>query len=150
MRRKNRGSFTIVVDSREQRAYKFKGAVVTALKAGDYSIDGLEDRIAIERKRPEELFLCAGRERDRFVRELERLADFDYAAIVVEGSLVSLLEPSAFSRVGPKVVLNSLVSWSVKYNVSVWFAGSRRLARTLTYRILEKFWKHRREIDVRE
>ncbi len=42
--------FTIVIDSREQRPYQFPGAVVKTLPTGDYSIVGLTDRVAIERK----------------------------------------------------------------------------------------------------
>jgi len=45
----------IVVDTREQRAYTFPesrvgGVVQAALPAGDYSVQGFETQIAIERK----------------------------------------------------------------------------------------------------
>jgi len=134
--------FVIAIDSREKLAYPFTAQTVKALDAGDYSIVGLEDRVAVERKRPAELFTCAGRERARFERELERLARFDYAALVIEGNVADLAVPSAFSRVNPRAVMNSLISWSVQYGIFVYFAGSREYARAITYRILEKFLKH--------
>lgn len=136
--------FTVIVDTREQQPYSFPGnTLCTGLKTGDYSIVGLEDCVSVERKRPEELFLCVGKERKRFERELQRLAEFDYSAIVIEGDLQTLTRPSAFSKVSPRAVINSLVSWSVQFGVHVFFAENRDLARALTYRILEKYWKHR-------
>ena len=48
-----------MADTREQEVYTFDAARVTtvrrALPAGDYSLDGLEDRVAIERKTVEDL-----------------------------------------------------------------------------------------------
>lgn len=133
----------LVIDTREQRPYRFAGAVRATLPSGDYSLAGLETRVAVERKRIDELFVCVGKERERFERELVRLAEYDYAAIVIEGRFSAALEPSPFSRVSPKAVVNSIVSWSVRFGVHIFFADSRPLARALTYRILEKFWKHR-------
>jgi len=146
VRKRDENEFVVVIDSREQKPYSFPCNMVKAgLETGDYSLLGYETRIAIERKRPEEMFLCVGKERKRFERELERFADFNYAAIVIEGNLENLIQPSAFSTVSPKTVINSLVSWSVRFDVHVYFCGTRNLARTLTYRLLQKFWKHRRD-----
>ena len=143
MKRKTEKEITVVVDSREQRPYRFKGSVTKALKAGDYSILGLEDRVAIERKSKKDAYASLGMNRPRFEREAKRLAEYDYAAIVIESDLAGFLQPPAFTRLSPKAALNSLVSWSVKYGVHVFFASDRRHAKALVYRILEKYWKHR-------
>jgi DNA excision repair protein ERCC-4 len=139
--------FTIVVDTREQRPYRFAGAVRKALRSGDYSVLGGEARVAVERKEKTDAYSSLGRGRKRFERELARLAEFEYAAVVIEAGLTEFLDPPAFSRMHPHAAVNTLVSWSVKYGVHVFFADSRRLARALTYRILEKFWKHRGTTD---
>ena len=131
--------FVVAVDQREKMPFEFTPSERVFLPTGDYSIIGLTDRIAIERKCPEELFKCAGPFRARFERELRRLATFEYAAIVIEGPLRSLLA-SRWSRVRPRSVINSLIAWSIRYGVHVWFADNRELARALTYRILQKFW----------
>jgi DNA excision repair protein ERCC-4 len=133
----------IIVDTREQTPFKFKGAIVQTLKTGDYSISEMEDLITIERKTPQELFTIAGKDRKRFVRELERMTAFDFAAIVIQGDMKDLTTPSQFSRVSPKVVINSLVSWMIKYRIPFIPAGNRELARALTYRLLEKYWKYK-------
>jgi ERCC4-type nuclease len=45
----------VIADSREQEPYSFEATRITtvrrALPAGDYSLDGLEDRVAVERMR---------------------------------------------------------------------------------------------------
>ena len=61
----------IVVDSREQCPFPFAheryGAKTKqgALTVGDYSLAGLEDKVAVERKSLPDLVACLGRERER-------------------------------------------------------------------------------------
>lgn len=135
----------IIVDSREKLPYRFLGhrVLIRALSAGDYSLESMEGEVAIERKQLPELFACAGRERTRFKKELERLSKFSYAAIVVECSLKDLLMPPPYTKMNPKAVINSFIAWSVKYRVCVFFAGDRVHAQALTRRLLEKYWKYR-------
>ncbi len=133
----------ILIDSREKRPYSFPGAVTQGLPAGDYSLVGLEDSVAVERKCIDELFACTGAGRARFERELDRLSRYEYAAIVIEARLSDILQPSRFSQVSPQAVVGSLISWSVRFGVYVFFAGDRALAQELTYRILASFAKNR-------
>lgn len=132
----------VAIDTREQKPYRFPQSRRQMLRTGDYSICGLEDRVAIERKRLEELFTITGRDRERFERELERMAELDYAAIVIEADLPQILRGAAFSHVSPKAVAASLVSWSIRYRAHVFFAGDRRHAHALTRRLLEKYWRY--------
>ena len=69
---------TLIVDSMEQKAYTFKPfrkwfAEIERRKLpiGDYSIAGLEDRIAVERKSLQDLFNCCSPfgSREAFVRD---------------------------------------------------------------------------------
>lgn len=137
--------FVVVQDTREQAPLSFGAwpVVVAGLKSGDYSIAGHEHRVALERKSLGDLFGCVGRERDRFERELERLAEMDYAAVVVEASLADVLAGVERSLVTPQAAAGSLVAWSVKYGLPIWFAGDRRLAAALVLKALAKFWKYR-------
>lgn len=133
----------VAVDTREQKPYRFPRFEVKTLSSGDYSIVGFEDRIAIERKTKEDAYSSLGQGRDRFERELERLSRFDYAAIVIETSLPEFLQAPAFSRMNPKAAANSIIAWSVKYRVCVFFAGDRRHGNALTRQLLEKYWRYR-------
>lgn len=139
---------TIITDSREQKPYKFpKSAksVTQALDTGDYSLAGYEDKITIERKSKADAYGSLGSGRSRFKREILRMAKFDYAAVVIEASLEDFLIPPPYSQLKSKSAINSFISWSVKYGVHIFFAGNRQHGRTLTYRILEKWWKHKKE-----
>ena len=141
----------IAVDTREQKPYRFRHAQVKTLATGDYSIVGLEDEIAIERKTASDLLASLGRGRARFERELQRLSALDYAAIVVESSLKRLLEPQPYSRMNPKSATTSIISWSVKYRVPVFFADDRRHGQALTHALLHKYWRyHQRGHDAQE
>lgn len=140
-------AFTIIVDTREQKPYEFETYPVTTIRngliTGDYSIEGYEDRIAVERKSKSDLFQSLGSGRKRFEREFERLAEFEYAALVIEDTWEGLRTPPERTLMNYKSVMNSLVSWGIKYKVQVFPVGSRRLAECMIYRIFEKYlrWK---------
>lgn len=137
--------FVVAVDTREQKPYRFPRSEVKTLPTGDYSIVGLEDQVAVERKSKEDAYSSLGQGRARFERELERLSAFDYAAIVVETTLPDFLKAPVFSQMNPKAAMNSILAWSVKYRVCVFFGGDRRHGNALTCRLLEKYWRYRHE-----
>jgi ERCC4-type nuclease len=116
----------IVVDTREQKPYDFENSLRCALPAGDYSLEGLEHCIAIERKSMDDLVhtLLAGK--CRFRVELEKLQAYDYACIVVEGSLTDVLAGSYRSQVRPESLLGMICAVQLEYQpVHVVFCGDR-------------------------
>ena len=137
--------FVIAIDTREQRPYEFPGAEVRTLPTGDYSIVGLEDRVTIERKSKADAYSSLGHGRARFRREWERLAKFDYAAIVIEDTVQGFLKRPPHSKMNPRSAIGSLLAWSVKYRVPVFFAGDRVHASALTHKLLQMFFKYRGE-----
>ena len=86
---------------------------------------------------------CTGRRRTRFIKELERMSEMDYCAIVIESSFSSFTKPPLFSRMNPHSAIMSLVAWSIRYVVCIYFADKRAYGNWLTFRILEKFWKEK-------
>lgn len=85
--------------------------VVESLGTGDYSIDGLEDEIAIERKSLPYLYATLGSGRRRFIRELQRLDAFKAAMIIVESEWVGAqANPPGRSRVLPAAVQGSIIA----------------------------------------
>ena len=87
----------VIVDSREQAPFPFRGpryegvtVEVGTLSVGDYSLAGLADKVAVERKELSDLVACLGRERERFERELARGAALDAFCVVVEASWADL------------------------------------------------------------
>ena len=137
----------IIIDTREQRPYRFPDGVETvrqALVAGDYSVEGLEGEIAVERKSLADAYGTFGRGRARFVRELDRLAQVRYAAVVVEADLATaLFLPPARSRLSPRSFNRSWIAWSVRTGVHFLFCGSRELAERETFLLLQRAWMDR-------
>ena len=131
----------VVIDTREQLPYEFEDSITRTLQTGDYSIFGYEDQVTVERKTKAEAYGTIGRGRARFVKELERLSEIDYSAIIVEASLSNFVEPPQFSRLNPKSAINSLLAWSIRYGVHIYFADNRMMGNLLTVRILERYWK---------
>ncbi len=136
----------VVIDTREQHPYAFPGAVTGTLPTGDYSLQGCEDRIAIERKTKSDAYASLGRDRPRFRREVERLGALAYGAIVVEAGLPDFLRPPPFSHLAPAAALNSLLAWSVRYGIHVHFAGDREHGAAVTLQLLTKFWHYHKEV----
>ena len=132
-------SLPIVIDTREQRPYRFPGAIRATLKTGDYSILGFESDVCVERKSLTDLFGTVGRGRARFRRECERMSAFVHAAIVIEANLGEVLVGPELSKMNPSAVANTLVAWSIRYGINVWLAGNRQQAKSITYRILQHY-----------
>ena len=118
---------TVIVDSREQLPYSLQPlqSVQGTLQSGDYSVRGLEHDLAVERKSVDDLAHCIGQDRDRFVRELERLQGIRHACIVVEGDWRHLTEGHYRSRLNPKSAANSITSWISKFGIPIVFVGDR-------------------------
>lgn len=120
----------IVVDTREKTPWLFKGVatVKRRLRAGDYSVVGLEERVAIERKTLDDFVRSLTAERSRFFRELAILRRYDFAAVVVEASLTDIRAGDYFADFKPKTVLALAIDVEVVQGVSVVFAGDREAA----------------------
>ena len=127
----------IVTDTRERRPYHLPGAIAKALPTGDYSVASFEDRISVERKSTDDLLSCIGGQRQRFERELERLKNIPYAALVIEANLNELLNNNR-SDIHPSAILGSLVAWSWRFHLPIWFAGDRVTTQMLVERLLNK------------
>jgi ERCC4-type nuclease len=135
----------IIVDTREQRGYQFKADTVNkALKAGDYSLEGFEERVSVERKSLPDLVRTIVHDKGRFHRELCKLALYDAACIVVEADLDALLggrERWQLRLVSPHALMTRTIEITQKYRVPVLWCGSREAARVFTEHYLKTFFK---------
>lgn len=122
----------VVVDTREQEPYTFDPERVVeirgALRSGDYSLVGLEDRVAVERKSLDDFVSTVIRDRDRFRRELDRLRELDAACVVVEGNVSDVLRGNFASGAHPSSVLGAAISIVVDHEVPVFFCSDRQAA----------------------
>ena len=111
----------LIVDTREQTPLTFEHlqSAPATLQSGDYSVKGLEEVFAVERKSLSDLVGSLTRERDRFMRELHRLRGFTFARLLVVGSMQELYTMSQRGRVNLDQVEHSLLSIEQRYHVPV-------------------------------
>ena len=132
----------IAVDSRERLPYEFQTASqVGILQVGDYSICGLEDHIAVERKELNDLIACLTTGRERFEKELYRGKALDYFALVIEASLSELANGIYRSQMNPKSAIQSLLAFSVRYGLPIFFCENRQYAQRITESLLQKYYQ---------
>jgi len=135
----------IVIDSREQEPFPFDGydaeVAPGTLQAGDYSLVGLEDMVAVERKSLPDLVACLGRERERFERELERLRAMESILLVVESPITDLATGQYRSKLNPKAALESVFAFMSRYRLPFYFAQDRRGAERATFSFLRHYWR---------
>lgn len=119
----------IVVDTREQLPYWKKGVVRKKLDVGDYSIEGMEDKIAFERKSGIDALGTLGKGHKRFKKEIERSLNYDYFGIYIECTREQLIKkdfPGGYhSRMKGWVAVKILDTIQSKYGADVVFCGSR-------------------------
>ena len=136
----------VTVDSREQAPFafqheKYAGTVVEAgaLDTGDYSLVGLADRVAVERKSLPDLVACLGRERERFERELQRAAALDAFCVVIEAPWADLAAGQYRSQLNPHSACQSVLAFACRYRIPFLFAGSRAGAEYVTWGFLRQY-----------
>jgi len=143
-----KSKYTIAIDSREKKPYTFKGynSKIVTLKTGDYSIIGMENILSIERKSKQDAYQSLGQGRARFRKELIRLSELKYAAIVIESTMKDFMVKPQYTRMNPKSVVNSILAWSVRYNVCVFFADDRIYGEAIVRQLLDKFFKYNENV----
>lgn len=132
MSRFSQGPATIIIDTREQEPYSFEpwlaAAVRRALPAGDYSVEGLEGRVAVERKTLDDFVSTVIHARPRFRDELRKLAEYRAACVVIEAGVSDILLKRYRGEAHPNAVVGNALSIILDFGVPVFFCGNRQAA----------------------
>jgi ERCC4-type nuclease len=130
--RSSAGSATIIIDTREQEGYSFDprlaATVRRALPAGDYSVAGLENTVAVERKTLDDFVSTVIHSRQRFRNELRKLAGYRAACVVVEGGVLDVLLHRYRGDAHPNAVIGSSLSIILDFRIPVFFCSNRQAA----------------------
>jgi DNA excision repair protein ERCC-4 len=125
-----------IIDTREQTPVQLEfPSTRGTLSTGDYSIQGLEHVIAIERKSLSDLLGCIGTERERFERELQRMLAYPTRAVVVESEWDIIEAGEWSSRVTPASAIGSILAW-MTMGIPFIFAGTHERAGIVISRML--------------
>lgn len=153
--RRPASKFTIIRDTREQKGkgWMFRasanceGMEIEKLDVGDYTIKGLEDVLAIERKTVGDLWNTLGTAKNykRFLREWERGKNHKFKFLIIEGSLADIDRGYKWSQVPVQTIHAKLLNLQLDHNVHVIFAGRIDRARTYSRRLMAKVFKLHQE-----
>ncbi|SNS03175.1 ERCC4 domain-containing protein [Humidesulfovibrio mexicanus] len=140
----------IICDTREQAPFGFVSydceMVAGTLTTGDYSLAGLLDRCAVERKSLDDLLGClTGEGRERFERELARASGLECFAVVVEASMQDMAEGRYRSRMKPHAALQSVLAFQVRHSCPFIWCGNRAGAEYATYHFLRHYLRNAQE-----
>ena len=141
--------FTIVVDKREKTPLSFKikdfeiPTIEGTLPTGDYSVLGLESKISVERKSLPDLIGSVTHDRDRFERELQRLAAYPTRLIVIESTWKDIEEGNYRSKANPQSIVGTLIAYQERYCIPIMMAEDHERAGLMTARFLFSAVKRR-------
>lgn len=156
-RKPPKGKLTIICDVREKKPWTFDTlkykvkTVVRALKTGDYTFEGYEDKIAIERKNGlgEICVNISASDRKRFEACLVRLSKMPVKYIVIEDDMNGVNAAIRALPIRARVTNTALRYWLMKiiceYKIPIIFLGSNRLSGD---RVFKEFMETVIEVDL--
>lgn len=147
----------VICDTREKHPFDFEedeafaGVTHRKLDTGDYSIEGLESILIIERKASaNELLSNFLTNKERFYATLERMKGIKHKFLIVEQTCENIFNPLSYhirgrfakSSMPPAIVFENLIKVMTEYGVHVIFAGKK--AKAMTKMILLKIYNEYR------
>lgn len=141
--------FTIIVDTREQKPWLFSEHTTAhrKLDTGDYSIEGLENIVCIERKQTSSEFANNIVE-SRFKDVIERMSNIKYSFLLLEFDLEDLLKYPIGSnvpkkmwdkiRITPAFLIKNIIELQINHNIIIYFCGNSTNAEKCAEYILKK------------
>ncbi len=149
----------VLVDTREKYPFDFSqfknwiaGEKRTALKTGDYSIEGMENLLVLERKTLSDLITTVIQHRERFFKLCEKMTKYRWRALLIEASYEDIKSPYDYEKYNtlahPNAVSGTLDALEARYGIPVIYTSLYRplaeekaaswLSKHFTYWYLEK------------
>ncbi len=142
----------VIIDDREKLPYGLKADKIERkrLLVGDYTLEGLESILTIERK-ASVAEIAANITNKNFLTEMTRMESFQYGFVVCEFSIDDILSFPRNSgvpkhlwkdlRVNAGYIMRVLTGYMVTFNTKMIFAGNRNNAQRVTATILHQIWE---------
>ena len=147
----------VLIDTREQAPLTFTrfpnwiaGEKRQKLKIGDYSVQGMEHLLAIERKTLSDITTTVMQQRSRFFKMCEQLAQYQWRALLIEASYEDIKSPydEENTLAHPNAVSGTLDALEARFGIPVIYTSHYRqlaeekaaswLSKHFTYWYLEK------------
>lgn len=142
----------IIIDTREQQPWEFSHCVTASRKldTGDYSIEGYEHLLCIERKKSVGEIANNIVEK-RFKDVIERMQTYKYAFFIMEFSMDDVLNYPIGSNVPKKMwdklrvtssfILKVLLEIQLKHNIKIVFCGDASNASKVAQSLMTKVYE---------
>ena len=144
--------FTIIVDTREQQPWEF-GLHTTSRKkldTGDYSIEGLEQLLTIERKKSVSE-IANNITESRFKDVLQRMSIIPYKFMLFEFDLEDVYNFPVGSdipkklwdkiKISPKYLLKYLTELQLNYGIHILYCGDASNAEKMAVSIMKRVYE---------
>jgi len=144
--------YTIIIDTREQQPWEFShhATAIKKLDTGDYSIEGMEDILCIERKKSVSEIANNVTEK-RFKDVIDRMTPYKYSFMLFEFELEDILIYPVGSnvpkrmwdkiRISPNFILKNLIEFQLLHNIKIIFCGSSSNAEKMSLSIMNKVYE---------
>jgi ERCC4-type nuclease len=146
-----KNDFTIIVDTREQQPWSFDNYSIAnrKLDTGDYSVEGLETLLAIERKKSINE-IANNIIEPRFKDVIDRLSKIKHSYILLEFDLENVLSYPIGStlpkkmwdkvKISPSFIMKHILEWQMYHNIKVVFCGCPSNAEQMAEFIMNKVY----------
>jgi len=127
----------VLVDTREKYPFDFSrfpnwiaASKKQALKAGDYSLEGMESLLILERKTLTDLITTVIQERARFFTQCEKMSRYRWKALLIEASYEDIKTPydedEYNTRAHPNAVSGTLDALEARYGIPVIYTSCHK------------------------
>ena len=121
----------VLIDSRERYPFNFNrfpnwiaDQKKQKLNVGDYSVQGMENLLTIERKSLSDLITTLMQQRPRFFRLCEKMTKYRWRALFVEASYEDIKSPyGEYTKAHPNAVSGTLDALEAKFGIPVVYAS---------------------------
>ena len=130
--------------------YKDTTTIRRKLDVGDYSIDGDESMIVVERKALDDFVACCSSNRIRFEKELQRMTQ-TYRILLIECSPLAIFSHQYRStRVSENSVAGSLTDWYYQYGLQSLFVSGKKEGEWWIHHFFTKYLKNKAEGSLKK
>lgn len=145
-------NFKVIIDTREQQPWEFERVAYAnrKLDTGDYSVEGYENLLCVERKKSVGEIATNITEK-RFKDVLERMQQYKYSFLIMEFDLEDIYQFPIGSnipkrlwntlRVSSGFIIKNLLEIQLQYGIHVLFCGDATNASKIALTLMKKVYE---------
>lgn len=145
-------NFKVIIDTREQQPWEFERVAYAnrKLDTGDYSVEGYENLLCVERKKSVGEIATNITEK-RFKDVLERMKQYKYSFLILEFDLEDIYQFPIGSnipkrlwntlRVSSGFIIKNLLEIQLQYGIHVLFCGDATNASKMALTLMKKVYE---------